>query len=158
MEALPENHLPLGPCFVKVLVKPLDVFMHGPDLSRYFDFVPGDAPRVREVFRGGPDPLDTIRAQWEAAGWTCVPAIEHLAADGKPYHSDLILSLEDNDLQAAHVDTFQGDWLTSLSRFARRISFNIFLGVPDEGGFAVFRRPRGRARGEAARGRAAGRL
>lgn len=137
MKNFPENKLQVGPAYLQALVRPLDLHMHLPDMSSYFARAQHEAPRVREIYRGGEDPLDKLRSMWEAAGWTCTTAAE---PEG-PYQQDLIWSIIDGGQQAPHVDTYQSDRQTSLSRFARRISYNIFLQAPDSGGgFVVYRR------------------
>jgi len=137
MDQLPDNKTPIGPCVASMLIKPLDLFMHDADLSPYFDWAAKEAPRMREVFAGGDDPLDKIAALWERAGWKRVTA----AHEGKPFEPDVIWSLESGPLQAPHVDTFQSDRVTDISRFDRRISYQVYLEIPEEGGeFAVFQR------------------
>lgn len=137
MEDLPDLQLTLGPCLANMLVRPLDLFMHDADLTPYFDWVPKEAERMREVFAGGADPVTEIGAIWERAGWTRRIATH----EGRPFEPDIIWSLESGPLQAPHVDTFQSDRVTDLSRYDRRISYQVYLEIPEEGGdFAVYRR------------------
>lgn len=137
LKEFPENEWEVGPCKLKSLVGPLDLVMHSDDMSAYFATADKESARVREIYEGGEDPLAKLRKNWEDAGYTHQIAAE----DGRPYLPDLIWSLIDSGRQAPHVDTYQSDRVTSLSRYGRRISWNLFLQEPDSGGgFIVYQR------------------
>src|SRR5206468_11004011 len=102
MRECPENKLQVGPAYLQALVRPLDLHMHAPDMSEYFARAHQEAPRVREMYVGGEDPLVKLRSMWEAAGWTCAIAAE---VEGT-YQPDLIWSIIGGGQQAPHVDTY----------------------------------------------------
>jgi hypothetical protein len=127
------------------VVEAIDFFM-GPDtggeprMDEYFSLVPRDAPRLREIYRGGPDPMTLFREQWRSAGWIDRAASEN----GRPFHTDVLWGTIGSGQAPKHVDSYHLDFECALSRFPRRFSWNLYVQPPEAGGtFRVFRERRG---------------
>src|SRR5262249_7861076 len=95
----------------------------------YLAAVDDDAPRVRRLFDGGPDPLALVDAEIARAGWRRAPAV----LDGAPCHPDLVWAMSPGSASPVHVDTFLIHHPCALSRYAKRIGYNAFV-RPSEAG------------------------
>lgn len=138
IESLPDHQgLVMGPMTFDSLAKPVELFVDSPEPHEYFAHVESDAPRVRAVFAGGDDPLALMRRSWQSAGWTEVPATE---GPDQRYHPDVVWGIREA-VAPPHVDMYERDHSAALSRFPRRLNYNIYLQNPDSGGqFAVYDR------------------
>lgn len=138
MNNLPEHRsLTMGPMLFDTLAKPVEMFADTANPAEYFDHVGADAPRVRSLFSGGDDPLEKMRRAWRAAGWTEVLAAED---EHRRYHPDVVWGIR-RAAAPPHVDTYEHDRETALSRFDRRLNYNVYLQNADSGGeFVVYRR------------------
>jgi hypothetical protein len=126
----------MGPALLDTLAKPVEMFAHSDDPAEYFSYVEEDAPHVRALFDGGEDPLATIRNAWTTAGWTEVPATQ----DERRYHPDAVWGLRDA-VAPPHIDAYERDRVSTLSRFERHINYNVYFQNADSGGdFIVYQR------------------
>ena len=137
LAALPDHQsLQMRPAVLDALARPVEMFVDASDQLTYFAYAAEDAPRVRQLFRGGEDPLEKMRGIWRAAGWREVPAVE----EHGPYHPDAVWGLRKASAPP-HIDAYERDRTVALSRFERHINYNVYLQSPDAGGgFAVYRR------------------
>jgi len=140
--AHPEHHVFLRTNYVDAVVLGMNFFMRGDAddgpsrLDEYFARVPVDRPRLRDLYRGGADPLDLVRAFWQQTGYRELPAEE----GGAPYHTDVLWGMVGPAMAPPHVDTYHQEAACSLSRFPRRFSCNTFIQRPERGGnFRVYR-------------------
>lgn len=141
MSTLPERRkVPLGPTIGDTLVEPVEMFIDTPHPEAYFAAAARDAHLVRDLFEGGEDPLRKMQEFWHSAGWRELPAEE---GPGQCYLPDLIWAVHHGAVPP-HVDRFEQERTNSLSRFPRRLNYNVFIQNPDKGGeFAVYGRFRG---------------
>lgn len=138
IDSLPDHQsLRMGPALFDTLARPVEMFVDSEDSDEYFTHVAADAPRVRNLFAGGDDPLEKMRRVWLNAGWNEVAAAED---EQRRYHPDAIWALR----QAAappHVDAFEHDRHITLSRYERRFNYNVYIQNADSGGhFVIFNR------------------
>jgi hypothetical protein len=105
-------------------------------LQEYLARVPGDRPSLRAIYEGGTDPFERVRAYWQGAGWTVLPAFE----GSRPYHTDVLWGTVNSGESPPHVDTYHLETECSLSRYPQRFSCNAFIQPPESGGnFKVFK-------------------
>ncbi len=142
LAAHPEHHVFLRTNYVDTVVMAMNTFMGDdaatgpPKLDEYFARVARDRPLLREIYAGGLDPFEVIRAFWNETGWKELPALE----DARPYHTDVLWGMAGPSLAPPHVDTYHQETPCSLSRFPRRISCNTFIQPAERGGnFRVYR-------------------
>jgi hypothetical protein len=120
----------MGPALFDTLAKPVEMFVDSSDPEEYFNHVAADAVRIRRLFEGGDDPLEMMRRIWLEAGWHEVAAAEN---DNRRYHPDAIWGLR----QAAappHVDAYEHDRRIALSRYDRRLNYNVYIQNAESGG------------------------
>ncbi len=150
MDDLPDHcGLVMGPAVLDALARPVEFFVDAADPDAYFNCAIDDAPRVRQLFAGGEDPLEKMRGIWRAAGWSEIAAVED---ERRRYLPDAVWGLR-RASAPPHIDAYERDRPLTLSRFERHINFNVYLQKPDAGGaFAVYNRyaegPRGAGRFE----------
>jgi hypothetical protein len=138
LDTVPDHRgLTMGPALLDALVMPVELFVDSRDSSRYFTHVAEDAARMRALFNGGDDPLAMMRQAWGAAGWTEVDAAEDAQ---RRYHPDAIWGLR-RAAAPPHVDAYEHDRQIALSRFDRRINYNVYLQNGESGGhFVIYNR------------------
>lgn len=138
MEEVPQQRgMRMGTMLFDSLAWPVEMFVDRDEFDEYFIHVADSARRIRRLFAGGTDPLVAMRQVWNEAGWKEVPAEED--ADRR-YLPDAVWGIRDA-FAPPHVDAFEHDRPTALSRFQRRFNFNVYIQNPDKGGeFIVFNR------------------
>lgn len=138
LDTVPDHRgLIMGPALLDALVMPVELFVDSADRGRYFTHVAEDAARMRALFAGGDDPLDMMRRAWRAAGWSEVEAAEDAE---RRYHPDAIWGLR-RAAAPPHVDAYEHDREIALSRFDRRINYNVYLQNGASGGhFVIYNR------------------
>jgi hypothetical protein len=138
MEEVPHQRgMRMGTMLFDSLAWPVEMFVDRDEFDEYFTHVADSTSRIRRLFAGGTDPLVTMRQVWSEAGWTEVPAEEDA---NRRYLPDAVWGIRDA-WAPPHVDAFEHDRPTTLSRFQRRFNFNVYIQNPDEGGeFIVFNR------------------
>lgn len=104
----------------------------------YFDRAPEITADMREIYRGGEDPLLKLRRDAAACtGWDCVPALE----GGQPYATDMIGAVVPGSGVVLHNDSplLQPDLF--VAQFPTRLSWNVYLSESRYGGaLTVYRR------------------
>ncbi|UJR84382.1 2OG-Fe(II) oxygenase [Sandaracinus amylolyticus] len=138
IEELPEHReLRMGPMCFDALAKPVELFVDSSDPAAYFAHAAADAPRVRALFAGGDDPLEKMRDAWRAHGFREVPSSE---GEDRTYNPDTVWAIR-SAVGPPHVDWYERERPSALSRFPRRLNYNVYLQRPDSGGhFVVYRR------------------
>jgi hypothetical protein len=127
----------MGTMLFDSMAWPVEMFVDRDEFDEYFTHVADSAVRIRRLFIGGTDPLLSMRRVWSDAGWQEVAAQED---DGRTYLPDAVWGIRDA-WAPPHVDAFEHDRPTALSRFRRRFNFNVYIQNPDRGGeFIVFNR------------------
>lgn len=132
-ESPAHQSLRMGPALFDTLAKPVEMFVDSSDPAEYFNYVAEDAARIRRLYDGGEDPLDKMRHIWRDAGWREVAASE---GANRPYHPDAIWGLR----QAAappHVDAYEHDRQIALSRYSRRLNYNVYIQNAASGGHFI---------------------
>lgn len=127
----------MGTMVFDSLAWPVEMFVDRDEFDEYFTHVADSARRIRGLFAGGTDPLLAMREVWREAGWT-EAAVEE--GPGRTYLPDAFWGIRDA-WAPPHVDAFEHDRPSALSRFPRRFNFNLYIQNPDQGGeFIVFNR------------------
>lgn len=125
----------MGPALFDTLARPVEMFVDSTDPDRYFNHVAEDAMRIRRLFEGGDDPLLMMRRIWREAGWQEVAAAEN---ETRHYHPDAIWGLRDA-AAPPHVDAYEHDRQIALSRWTRRLNYNVYIQNAAAGGhFVIF--------------------
>ena len=97
----------------------------------YFARAPKIMAALRELYRGGEDPMLKLRRDMDACtGWKYVPAVEN----GRPYASDMIGALEPGSGVVLHADSpsLQPDLF--IAKFPVKLSWNVYLSNSERGG------------------------